>query len=61
MLDRHGVLSVGESSTDGFELVEKHEEKNLFSRFAFWVEVYAVRESSLRSTGMRSFLGASLW
>ena len=55
------MLSVGESSTGGFGLVEKHEEKNLLSRFAFWVEVDAVREASLRSTGMRSFLGASLW
>ena len=39
---------VAESGTEGFELVEKQEEKNLLSRFAFWVEVEAVRESSLR-------------
>ena len=59
-LVRHGVLSVGESSTEALELVEKQEEKNLLSRLAFWVEVEAVNESCLRSGGMRSFFWCKL-
>ena len=54
------MLSVGECGTKALELVEKQEEKKLLSRLAFWVEVEAVSESCLRSTGMRSFFGASL-
>ena len=42
-------------------LVEKQELKNLLSRFAFWDEVEAVLEFSLRSAEMRSFFGVSLW